>query len=113
MAGDDSASNDDVRPDASAGKTEKSGLEGLAERDGWRVENGAARVHYSGAGDRYSIEYYPAGECTLYWSVPDSTEPVQTAVPVDRRNVPEPLRERIREDLSAAGIDPAVDEGLV
>ena len=33
----------------------------------------------------------------------------ETVVPVGRETVPEPLRERIREDLAAAGIDPAVE----
>jgi len=84
-------------------------LEGLAAQEGWHVEGSAARVHYSGGTDRYSIEYYAPSECTLYWKVPpeDSGE---TAVPVSRKTVPSPLRERIREDLAAAGIDPTVDE---
>ena len=84
-------------------------LTALAEQEGWRVEGTAARVHYSGASDRSSIEYYVPSECTLYWKVPPADEG-ETAVPVARETVPDPLRERIREDLAAAGIDPAVDE---
>ncbi|WP_233739876.1 DUF7538 family protein [Halovenus carboxidivorans] len=84
-------------------------LEGLAAREGWRVEGSAARVHYSGATDRYSIEYYAPSDCTLYWKVPPE-DAGETAVPVGRETVPDPLRERIREDLAAAGIDPAVDD---
>jgi hypothetical protein len=81
----------------------------LGAREGWRVEGSAARVHYSGATDRYSIEYYEPSECTLYWKVPPE-EAGETAVPVSRETVPAPLRERVREDLAAAGIDPAIDE---
>jgi hypothetical protein len=84
-------------------------LDGLAAQEGWRVDGSAARVHYSGATDRYSIEYYAPSECTLYWKVPPE-EVGETAVPVGRETVPAPLRERIREDLAAAGIDPAVDQ---
>jgi hypothetical protein len=78
----------------------------LAELDGWRTEGFAARVHYRGADDRYSIEYYAPSECVLYWKVKGDGE---TAVPVGRDTVPDPLRTRIREDLSAAGIDPDVE----
>lgn len=84
-------------------------LTALGNREGWQVEGNAARVHYSGASDRYSIEYYAPSECTLYWKVPPA-DGGETAVPVARETVPEPLRTRIREDLAAAGIDPAVDE---
>ena len=84
-------------------------LSGLAAQEGWHVEGSAARVHYSGGSDRYSIEYYAPSECTLYWKVPPDGAG-ETAVPVGRDTVPAPLRERIREDLAAAGIDPAVDE---
>lgn len=83
------------------------GLAELGERDGWRVEEFAARVHYRGEGDRYSIEYYGPSDCVLYWRVKGDGE---TAVPVARETVPEPLRARIREDLVAAGIDPEVEE---
>ncbi|MFC4406345.1 DUF7538 family protein [Haloarchaeobius iranensis] len=78
----------------------------LADRDGWRAEGFAARVHYEGAGDRYSIEFYAPSDCVLYWKVKGDGE---TAVPVGRSTVPDPLRARIREDLQAAGIDPAVE----
>jgi hypothetical protein len=84
-------------------------LTALGNREGWQVEGKAARVHYSGASDRYSIEYYAPSECTLYWKVPAENEG-ETAVPVARETVPDPLRARIREDLAAAGIDPAVEK---
>lgn len=80
----------------------------LGRRDGWRVEDEAARVHYRGATDRYSIEYYRPSECVLYWKVPPEGGGA-TAVPVGRDTVPGPLRERVREDLAAAGVDPAVE----
>jgi hypothetical protein len=81
-------------------------LDRLAEQDGWHVENAAARVHYDGGTDRYSIEYYEPSECVVYWKVsPDG----DIAVPVGRDTVPTPLRERIRQDLAAADIDPGVE----
>jgi hypothetical protein len=81
-------------------------VDALADRDGWQSEGFAARVHYEGAGDYYSIEYYGPSDCVLYWKVKGDGE---TAVPVARDTVPGPLRERIRQDLDAAGIDPAVE----
>jgi hypothetical protein len=84
-------------------------LAGLAGQEGWRVEGRAARVHYSGATDRYSIEFYAPSECVVYWKVPPADSDHETAVPVGRDTVPTPLRERIREDLAAAGIDPDVE----
>jgi len=81
-------------------------LEGLADRDGWHVEGFAARVHYRGEGDRYSVEYYAPSDCVLYWKVKGDGE---TAVPVGRETVPGPLRTRVREDLDAAGVDPAAE----
>lgn len=83
-------------------------LQALERLDGWRVEGEAARVHYSGATDRYSIEYYQPSNCVLYWKVPPENAG-STAVPVGRSTVPEPLRVRVREDLDTAGIDPAVE----
>jgi len=83
-------------------------LTALGDQEGWQREGEAARVHYSGATDRYSIEYYAPSECVLYWKVPPEDHGA-TAVPVGRSTVPEPLRERIREDLDAAGIDAAVE----
>jgi len=80
----------------------------LAQREGWRAEGGAARVHYGGDGARYAVEYYAATERVLYWQVPEDG---RTAAPVARASVPGPLRERIREDLAAAGVDPAVERG--
>ena len=85
-------------------------LESLAEQEGWQAEGFAARVHYQGEGDRYSVEYYAPSECVLYWRVKGDGE---TAVPVARASVPDPLRLRIREDLEAAGIDPAVESRSV
>ena len=84
-------------------------LLGLEDREGWQVEGEAARVHYRGASDRYSIEYYPAGECLLYWKVPPPEAAHETAVPVTREEVPTPLRERVREDLAVAGADPTLE----
>jgi hypothetical protein len=84
-------------------------LAALGDREGWQVEGSAARVHYSGATDRYSIEYYAPSECVVYWKVPPADHD-GTAVPVGRSTVPTPLRERIREDLAAADIDPAVEK---
>jgi hypothetical protein len=71
--------------------------------EGWQAEEYAARVHYRGADDHYSIEFYSPSECVLYWKVKGDGE---TAVPVGRDTVPDPLRARIRDDLEAAGIDP-------
>lgn len=71
--------------------------------EGWQAEGYAARVHYRGADDQYSIEFYGPSECVLYWKVKGDGE---TAVPVGRDTVPDPLRARIRDDLEAAGIDP-------
>jgi hypothetical protein len=84
------------------------GLDGLAAREGWRVEDDAARVHYRGAGDRYSIEYYAPSDCVVYWKVPPDEEGGM-AVPVGRETVPTPLRERVRMDLDAADIEPDVE----
>ncbi len=78
----------------------------LGEQEGWQAEGYAARVHYSGAGERYSVEFYAPSNCVLYWKVKGDGE---TAVPVGRRTVPEPLRARVREDLAAAGVDPDVE----
>lgn len=78
----------------------------LAEREGWRGEGYAARVHYRGEGDRYSVEFYAPSRCVLYWKVKADGE---TAVPVGRETVPTPLRERVRQDLADAGVDPAVE----
>lgn len=84
-------------------------LAGLATQEGWRVDGNAARVHYRGATDRYSIEYYAPSDCVLYWKVPPE-DAGETAVPVSRSTVPAPLRERVCEDLDEAGIDPAVED---
>ncbi|MFB6256053.1 MAG: hypothetical protein ABEH58_04880 [Haloplanus sp.] len=81
-------------------------VDALADREGWRAEGFAARVHYRGEGDRYSVEYYAPSDCVLYWKVNGDRE---IAVPVGRGTVPDPLRERVRIDLDAAGVDPAVE----
>jgi len=92
------------------------GLSDLGALDGWQVGTVAARVHYRGDGVGFSVEYYAAAdpaaddEAVLYWRVVGDQE---TAVPVPRRAVPEPLRERVRQDLNAAGIDPRVEERSV
>lgn len=83
-------------------------LDKLGTLEGWQVEGSAARVHYRGETDRYSIEYYAPSDCTLYWKVPPD-EAGETAVPVGRDTVPKPLRERVRVDLATAGIDPEID----
>ena len=82
-------------------------VEALAELEGWRAEAYAARVHYRGATDVYSIEYYEPSACVLYWKVKGDGE---TAVPVGRGTVPDPLRAKICQDLAEAGIDPTVEE---
>lgn len=79
----------------------------LGELEGWTTEGYAARAHYEGAGERYSVEYYAPSECVLYWKVKGDGE---TAVPVSRETVPDPLRARIRQDLADAGVDPDVEE---
>jgi hypothetical protein len=81
-------------------------VDALSGREGWQGEGFAARVHYRGADDRYSVEYYEPNERVLYWKVGGDGE---TAVPVDRDSVPEPLRERVRADLTEAGIDSVVE----
>ncbi len=106
---DDSDAGKNVPGQPRAGdKAETDPLAELAAQEGWRVDGAAARVHYSGGSDRYSIEYYAPSECTLYWKVPPEGAG-ETAVPVGRDTVPAPLRERVQEDLAEAGIDPAVD----
>lgn len=76
----------------------------LAQLDGWHSEGYAARVHYEGATERYSIEFYERGARVLYWKVNEAD--ADAAAPVPRETVPEPLRERIRQDLKEVGIDP-------
>jgi hypothetical protein len=81
-------------------------VETLAKQEGWQAEGFAARIHYQGGDDYYSIEYYAPSECVLYWKVKGDGK---TAVPVGRDTVPDPLRERIRLDLTEAGIDQEVE----
>lgn len=107
MDGEDSTPEDSSADTSQSQETEDP-LAALGDREGWRVEGSAARVHYSGATDRYSIEYYEPSNCVLYWKVPPE-DVGETAVPVGRTTVPTPLRERIREDLAAVGIDPEME----
>ncbi len=79
---------------------------GLARQEGWHAEGRAARVHYDGDGDRYGIEFYAETDSVLYWRVPGDGS---TATPVARDEVPDPLRDRIRADLTEAGIDPEIE----
>lgn len=82
------------------------GVLALSEQDGWKAEEYAARVHYRGDGDQYSIEYYAPSDRVIYWRVHgDDT----SAVPVGRDTVPDPLRKRIRHALDEADIDPDVE----
>jgi hypothetical protein len=82
-------------------------VEALAEQDGWQAEEGfAARVHYRGGDDHYSIEFYAPSECVVYWKVKGDGE---TAVPVGRDTVPDPLRDRIRQDLAEADLNPEIE----
>ncbi|ESS03076.1 MAG: hypothetical protein A07HR67_02586 [uncultured archaeon A07HR67] len=87
----------------------------LVRQEGWRAEGAAARVHYDGGGDRFAVEFYAEADAVLYWTVPSDGEPATdaepngTAAPVPRESIPDPLRRRIREDLAAAGVDPAVE----
>lgn len=82
----------------------------LAELEGWFAEDFAARVHYHGADDAYSIEYYEPSNCILYWKVKGDGE---TAVPVNRETVPDPLRERVRQDLVEADIDAEIESRVL
>ncbi len=79
----------------------------LADREGWQGNGYAARIHYRGGEERYSVEYYEPSDCVLYWKVKGDGE---TAVPVGRDTVPAGLRRRVREDLEAAGLDPEREE---
>ena len=47
-------------------------LADLDDLEGWHVEDVAARVHYEGEGDRFSIEYYDDAECVVYWRVTEN-----------------------------------------
>ncbi|SFH69010.1 hypothetical protein SAMN04488066_11833 [Halorubrum aquaticum] len=106
----------------------------LVRQEGWRAEGAAARVHYDGGGDRFAVEFYAEADAVLYWTVPertggrraspaseggsaasgtDSASGTDTAAPVPRESVPDPLRRRIRDDLSDAGVDPAVERRTV
>lgn len=86
----------------------------LVRQEGWRAEGAAARVHYDGGGDRFAVEFYADVDRVLYWTVPgDGDDGEDTAAPVPRESVPDPLRRRIREDLDAAGVDPDVERRSV
>lgn len=83
-----------------------SNVDALATLEGWQADEFAARVHYRGADDHYSIEYYEPSDCIVYWKVKGDGK---TAVPVGRDTVPDPLRTRICEDLSAADVNPEIE----
>ncbi len=102
----------------------------LVRQEGWRAEGDAARVHYDGGGDRFAVEFYADPGLVLYWTVPagtgansggvspgspagTTTESAETAAPVPRANVPDPLRKRIRSDLAAADVDPTVERTAI
>lgn len=85
-------------------------VEALGAQEGWQAEGFAARVHYRGADDHYSVEYYAPSDCVLYWKVRGDGE---VAVPVGRGTVPDPLRERVRRDLRDADVDPDVERRVV
>jgi hypothetical protein len=108
---DPEAATDDVEVEAEAGAdpdadADRDPVIALAAQEAWHAEGYAARVHYSGAGRQYSIEFYGPSEAVVYWAIDESDG---VAVPVPRRSVPDPLRERVRTDLEAAGIDPALE----
>jgi len=81
----------------------------LVQQEGWRAEGAAARVHYEGAREQFAVEFYAETERTLYWTVPTEDDESGTAAPIPRERVPDPLRRRVRGDLEAAGIDPAIE----
>ncbi|VTT86942.1 hypothetical protein DM2_2980 [Halorubrum sp. DM2] len=81
----------------------------LVRQEGWRAEGAAARVHYEGAREQFAVEFYAETDRVLYWSVPTEETESGTAAPVPRERVPDPLRRRVREDLEAAGVDPATE----
>ena len=78
----------------------------LGELEGWQADDYAARVHYRGADDYYSIEFYEPSNCIVYWKVKGDGA---IAVPVGRNTVPDPLRAKICQDLADAGIDPELE----
>jgi hypothetical protein len=110
MSDPDLDSDADADPAAAEPEADTSAVAALGSQEGWQAEEFAARVHYRGAGDRYSVEYYAPSDCVLYWKVSADGE---VAVPVGRETVPDPLRERVRLDLSDAGVDPAVEGRVV
>jgi hypothetical protein len=91
-------------------ESDESVVAGLGAQDGWQTEGFAARIHYRGADDHYSVEYYAPSDCVVYWKIKGDGE---TAVPVSRETVPDPLRERVRLDLDAAGADPSLEERML
>ena len=86
----------------------------LVRQEGWRAEGPAARVHYDGGSDQFAVEFYADVDRVLYWTVPDAgAEGDDTAAPIPRETVPDPLRRRIRDDLESAGVDPGVERRSV
>jgi len=116
---------------AAPSETVHDSIAALVGQEGWRAEGNAARVHYDGGGDRFAVEFYAGAERVLYWTVPaagsdgtaaansngataaDRDASATTAAPVPRKDIPNPLRRRIREDLAAAGVDPDVERRAV
>lgn len=90
-------------------------ISALVRQEGWRAEGNAARVHYDGGDDRFAVEFYAVVDRVIYWTVPDPNRegPAETARPVPRARIPDPLRRRIRADLEGAGVDPAVERESV
>lgn len=81
-------------------------IETLAGLEGWQPEDYAARLHYRGETDAFSVEYYAPNDRVLYWRIREAGE---AAVPVARAAVPDPLRRRVRGDLETASVDPDVE----
>jgi len=111
----DSEADPDSQADPDDGVSDRDSAESdpvaaLSALEGWRAEGFAARVHYRGADRNYSVEYYRPTDRVLYWRVGDDGE---TAVPVARDGVPDPLRERVRRDLAEAGVDPEIESRSV
>jgi hypothetical protein len=100
----------DADTETSDGGSDRDVVDALGAQDGWQTEGFAARVHYRGADDHYSVEYYAPSDCVVYWKVKGDGE---TAVPVSRETVPDPLRERVRLDLDEAGADPNLESRLL
>ncbi|MFW5916909.1 MAG: DUF7538 family protein [Halorubrum sp.] len=78
----------------------------------WRVPS---RSGTDDAGDANDVSNASdVGNADANAAVSDDVENhAGTAAPIPRDEVPDPLRRRIREDLDAAGVDPAVERRSV